>query len=60
MAASEIGVSITRSRPELFTDPFYLCEVAATNEEVRAQHEDRLVPLHLLPHTLLEGLPDCH
>ena len=60
IAASEIGASITRSWPELRPDPLHLCEVPSADEEVGAEHEDRLVARHLLPHALLECLADRH
>ena len=55
IAASEIGVSRTRALPEALAEPLHLREVAAAHVEVGAEHEDRLVALHLVAHGALEG-----
>ena len=56
IAASAIGVSITRAVAEPGLKPFGHLERAAVGADVLAQDEDALVPLHFLPEPLAERL----
>ena len=56
MAASLIGVSITRSGPNSSRKPVGDLERAAVDPDVLAEDEDALVAAHLLGHRLADRL----
>ena len=56
IAASAIGVSMTRCSPKLGQEPLGHLEGAAVHADVLAEEEDALVALHLFPQGLADGL----
>ena len=56
MACSLIGVSITRSAPNCASSPSVTRKAPPKRADVLPEKEHPLVPLHLLPQPLADGL----